>query len=565
MASEAGEASEACEEYARIVRETLEETFATLRQLALELVVGIGIGAALSFFTFGAAGAVAAGALAVRIAAVAARIGQLIIKVSSFAAKAASRITAARTRLNAIVQALSPRNQMFVRVGNQVVADTSASMFAEGVVRGDEANYFSAFAGGVVGAGTTAGILEVFGRRAGQLLPNLLAGGVGGFTGSAASGGVEGNITAQSLFLGTLFGTAGGTFGAGGSRTPSGAPPAVSGSGGGSSPAGGSGATPGSGSKPPLGEGPIGPSGAGDSAPTPVDVDPVRPPVDVDPFTPEVDVHPVTPHAGDSTPPPVDVDPFTPEVDVHPVTPHAGDSTPPPVDVDPTSPSSTAPVGTSPASPHVPTGPDAPTSPDGPATNEPAGTGPDAGSDAPPTDGGSDAPPADADGPSPDAPVRSDDPDAPRNDPRPPGHLPETGEPNTYGYDANGDRLPYANHRPGWGPDHPVDTVWNRDNAAQVDGINNGSYLDDPPPRTPAPNELFLKNETNEWELVTWESGQPRTQRWDMGHNFDQKYSQRRDFYLNGGESTAEFLRWFRNPDNYSVQHWWVNQSHVAE
>lgn len=29
-----------------------------------------------------------------------------------------------------------------------------------------------------------------------------------------------------------------------------------------------------------------------------------------------------------------------------------------------------------------------------------------------------------------------------------PGDLPARGEPNSYGYDGNGDRLPYANHRP---------------------------------------------------------------------------------------------------------------------
>ena len=37
----------------------------------------------------------------------------------------------------------------------------------------------------------------------------------------------------------------------------------------------------------------------------------------------------------------------------------------------------------------------------------------------------------------------------------PTGHLPPTGEPSTFGYDADGNRLPYANYRPPYGPVWP--------------------------------------------------------------------------------------------------------------
>jgi len=335
MALEAEDISGSCTDYAQIVEETLEETFAMLRQLAIEVAVGAGISVALSFVTFGGAAVVGAAALTARIIAVAARIGGLIGRVLSAAGNLALRIGSAAARVRTIVAQLAPRTQRIIRITSTVGGETGASLFAEGVVRGDNANYVSAFAGGLVGSGSTLGVLSIFGNRAAQLLPNLLAGGVGGFTGSLASGGVEGNITTQNLIFGTVFGTAGGSLGTGGSHgggshAPTGAAPTVSGSGGSSSPGGGG--THGSGStRPPLGEGPIVPHGAGDSVPPPVDVDPFTPQVDVNPVSPHVDVNPVTPH--------VDIDPVTPHVDVDPVTPHVDvDPVTPPVDVDPFTP-----------------------------------------------------------------------------------------------------------------------------------------------------------------------------------------------------------------------------------
>lgn len=44
---------------------------------------------------------------------------------------------------------------------------------------------------------------------------------------------------------------------------------------------------------------------------------------------------------------------------------------------------------------------------------------------------------------------------------RPTGKLPDKGKPNSYGYDENGDRLPYAISRPSYSKDQ-VDKVWDR-------------------------------------------------------------------------------------------------------
>lgn len=241
MAREAGEVSGSCIDYADIVEATLEETFTMIRQLVVEIAVGAGIGFALSFVTFGGAGAAAAAGIALRVAAVAARIGGLIGRVLSVAARSAHRIAQVHLRLTQIIGRLAPRVRGGIRIGNTVVSETAASMLAEGVVRGENANYGSAFVGGLVGSGTTAGVLALFGRRASQIFPNVLAGGTGGFTGALASGGVEGEISVQSLVFGTAFGTAAGPLGAGGGnkggdvnapKTGGSAPAAASGGGG---------------------------------------------------------------------------------------------------------------------------------------------------------------------------------------------------------------------------------------------------------------------------------------------------------------------------------------------
>ncbi|WP_462216164.1 WXG100 family type VII secretion target [Mycobacteroides abscessus] len=56
----------------------------------------------------------------------------------------------------------------------------------------------------------------------------------------------------------------------------------------------------------------------------------------------------------------------------------------------------------------------------------------------------------------------------------PTGHLPSIGEPGSFGYDADGNRLPYANGRPAYGPDQVPD-VWNLSRDEQIDLIDRGA------------------------------------------------------------------------------------------
>lgn len=137
-----------------------------------------------------------------------------------------------------------------------------------------------------------------------------------------------------------------------------------------------------------------------------------------------------------------------------------------------------------------------------------------------------------------------------------PGDLPARGEPNSYGYDANGDRLPYANHRPEYGPDQ-VREVWKA--AQDKDG------------------RVFVRNLEGKRVEVHWDPGEPATLTspgrpaasraglWDMGHIAEKKYSDLRDRYLSGEISKKEFIAEYQDPKNYKVEDPGVNRSHANE
>lgn len=124
------------------------------------------------------------------------------------------------------------------------------------------------------------------------------------------------------------------------------------------------------------------------------------------------------------------------------------------------------------------------------------------------------------------------------------GHLPEHGTPNTFGYDAAGDRLPYANSRPSYGDDQ-VEQVWNR--AKDADG------------------EVWVLDKNGDPVKVDWQPGQPRRDVWDMGHVPGQEYRTMREEYLSGQISKEEFLKWYRDPDNYVVENPGRNRSGIDE
>lgn len=160
------------------------------------------------------------------------------------------------------------------------------------------------------------------------------------------------------------------------------------------------------------------------------------------------------------------------------------------------------------------------------------------------------------------------------SEPSPTGHLPETGDPGSFGYDADGNRMPYANDRPHYGSGQVVD-VWNQSREAQIGQIDRGELN---LPR-PGPDQQWVPLHPegkigDDWavqdghRLIEWKPGDPRRGLWDMGHLPGQEYGGPgglRDQYLRGEISYDEFMHDYRNPENYQVQDPYRNQSHYDE
>lgn len=125
-----------------------------------------------------------------------------------------------------------------------------------------------------------------------------------------------------------------------------------------------------------------------------------------------------------------------------------------------------------------------------------------------------------------------------------PGDLPATGEPNSFGYDPAGDRMPYANHRPDYSDQQVLD-VW--EDAKDENG------------------EVWVTDRDGERVQIEWEPGEPRKDVWDMGHVPDAQYRDLRHAYLNHEISLEDFIEEYRDPDNYRVEHPDRNRSHVDE
>lgn len=127
---------------------------------------------------------------------------------------------------------------------------------------------------------------------------------------------------------------------------------------------------------------------------------------------------------------------------------------------------------------------------------------------------------------------------------RPTGKLPKRGGPNSYGYDVNGKRLPYANSRPSYGKKQ-VEEVW--ENAKDGNG------------------EVWVLDKNGDRVKIDWEPNQRRRHVWDMGHVPGQEYRKLRDDYLSGKMTKDEFLEEYRDVENYEVAHPGRNRSHVDE
>ncbi|WP_314820334.1 GH-E family nuclease [Arachnia propionica] len=154
------------------------------------------------------------------------------------------------------------------------------------------------------------------------------------------------------------------------------------------------------------------------------------------------------------------------------------------------------------------------------------------------------------------------------------GGLPAKGEPNSYGYDGNGDLLPYANERPKY-TEKQIEDVWTKSRNDQIKRIENGT-LDLP---EPGADRMWVRTvddaaegpgvhvdaKGHKWREVEWKPGQSREGLWDMGHVSDAKYSKLRDKYLSGEISKKEFLEEFHDANNYRVEDPLRNRSHVDE
>jgi hypothetical protein len=155
--------------------------------------------------------------------------------------------------------------------------------------------------------------------------------------------------------------------------------------------------------------------------------------------------------------------------------------------------------------------------------------------------------------------------------PPPTGHLPPHGDPGSFGYDANGDRLPYANSRPDFAPGQ-VESVWDLSRDEQLLDIHD-SRVGLP---EPGPNQQWVRLHPEgpigeDWivhdghRLIEWQPGDPRKGLWDMGHVEGGEYRYQREDYLSGITTYEEFLETFRDPTQYRVQDPFRNRSHIDE
>ena len=132
-----------------------------------------------------------------------------------------------------------------------------------------------------------------------------------------------------------------------------------------------------------------------------------------------------------------------------------------------------------------------------------------------------------------------------RNKPTSLKNMPKKGKPNSFGYDANGNRLPYTNSRPKYG-DGQERTVFDR--QARPDGT------------------VRVLDDKNNPVDVTYNGRAPGGQReWNMGHLRGEEYHKLRDQFLSHRIDYDEFIRRYRDPDRYEVQHWLRNQKHMDE
>ena len=151
--------------------------------------------------------------------------------------------------------------------------------------------------------------------------------------------------------------------------------------------------------------------------------------------------------------------------------------------------------------------------------------------------------------------------------------MPAKGTANSYGYDSNGDLLPYANERPKYAKNQ-IEKVWRLSRAEQLAEIRKGTLNLPKPGRNqlwvktvddiPNGPDIHIDAKGNKWRKITW-NPKSTTRDWDMGHIPKAKYSELRDKYLSGNITKEKFLTEYRNPKNYRVEDPMRNRSHIDE
>ena len=105
----------------------------------------------------------------------------------------------------------------------------------------------------------------------------------------------------------------------------------------------------------------------------------------------------------------------------------------------------------------------------------------------------------------------------------------------------SGAKKPYATSRPSYGKGQ-VEQVW--ENA-----------------KDPVTGKVYDPSGVE----IIWDPTKPRNGQWDMGHIPGEKYSEMHQLYMDDVISKEEFLKWFRNPDNYRPELPSTNRSHKYE
>ncbi|MBA0045406.1 HNH/ENDO VII family nuclease [Mycobacteroides sp. LB1] len=153
----------------------------------------------------------------------------------------------------------------------------------------------------------------------------------------------------------------------------------------------------------------------------------------------------------------------------------------------------------------------------------------------------------------------------------PSGPFPPHGEPGSYAYDDDGNRLRYANDRPDYGPGQ-LEKTWDITREEQLGDIGNGRLNLPKPedgqqwvqlhPNGPTKDDWVIENGHR---LIDWQPGEPRRGLWDMGHVNGDEYRILEKQYLNGEITFEEYMGQYRDPYNYRVQDPYRNQSHIDE